>query len=106
MATYSRYDFMTSGVVQDEVTGSYYPDPLSLNYLNFKMSKIPLKDIMTDSKIIKFWNEAASMYGSAVYDDIVLTLNGVAHKNLLKPNDEVYFPELSDIQSSFTKRDN
>lgn len=106
MATYSRYDFMTSGVVQDEVTGSYYPDPLSLNYLNFKMSKIPLKDIMTDSKIIKFWNEAASMYGSAVYDDIVLTLNGVAHKNLLKPNDGVYFPELSDIQSSFTKRDN
>lgn len=104
MATYSRYDFMTSGVVQDEVSGSYYPDPLSLNYLNFKMSKIPLKDTMTDSKIIKFWNEASLIYGAAVYDDIVLTLNGVAHKNLLKPNDEVYFPELRDIQSSFTKR--
>lgn len=95
---------MTSGVVQDEVSGSYYPDPLSLNYLNFKMSKIPLKDTMTDSKIIKFWNEASLIYGVAVYDDIVLTLNGVAHKNLLKPNDEVYFPELRDIQSSFTKR--
>lgn len=103
MKTYSRYDFMKSGSVQDEVSGSYYPDPLSLNYLEFKMNSVPYKNTMTDEKIIAFWNEANTLYKVSGYDDIVLTLNGIAHKNFLMPGDVVYFPELQDITGSFAK---
>lgn len=103
MSTLSRYDFMNPGTSYDEISGSYYPDPLSLNYLDLKMSTIPTKDIMTDSKIITFWNEAYRAYGVSNYDDLVLTLNGVAHKNFLMPGDTIYFPKLDDMIKSFAK---
>lgn len=104
MATLSRYDFMTEGNTKDEKSGSYYPDPLSLNYLNLRMSSVPYKDIMDEEKIIHFWNEASSYYQVVGYDDIVLTLNGIPHKNFLNPGDVVYFPALEDIRSSFSLR--
>ena len=99
----SRYDFMDDGVALDPVSGSRYPDPLSLNYLNFRWSQLPKKDKMSESKILFFWKVAEIYYGSAEYDDIVLTLNGVPHKNLLRPGDEVYFPNSKDIIGSFEK---
>lgn len=99
----SRYNFMEESVVADEVSKSAYPDPLTLNYLNFKLNSTPARDVMTDTKIIYFWKEAENQYGSACWDDIVLTLNGVSHKNLLRQGDVVYFPNLDDIKTSFTK---
>ena len=101
MATFSRYDFMQEGVTTDKVSGSYYPDPLSLNYLNLEMSSAPVKDVMDDTKIIFFWKEAEELYKVAGYDDIVLTLNGISHKNFMAPGTIIYFPSLSDIQSSY-----
>lgn len=103
MKTLSRYDYMSEGSVTDEVSKSAYPDPLSLNYLNFNLTSTPIKNVMTDSKIIYFWKEAENIYGVAKWDDIVLTINNIPHKNFLNPKDVIYFPTLSDIQSSFTK---
>nr|DAE47652.1 MAG TPA: hypothetical protein [Bacteriophage sp.] len=103
MTTFSRYDFMNSGTTKDEVSGSYYPDPLTLNYLDLNMSEVPLKNTMTDAKIITFWNEAHTLYGVSGYDDIILTLNGIPHKNFLMPGDTIYFPILDDITTSFAK---
>jgi len=103
MVSNSRYDFMKEGSVQDEITGSLYPDPLSINYLNFQISSIPVKDVMSDDKIISFWEEAQLYYGKACWDDVVLTLNGVSHRNFLKSGDEIYFPKEEDIKSSFVK---
>lgn len=99
----SRYDYMEASKVKDEISNDYFPDVLSLNYLNFKMSDIPNKDIMSDDKINLFWREAYNYYGTCQYDDIVLTLNGIAHKNFLKSGDVIYFPKVSDINSSFAK---
>lgn len=103
MITYSRYDFMKDGSTVDEKTGSFYPDPLSLNYLDFQLTDTPAKDLLSDPQIIFFWNEARRFYGIAGYDDIVLTLNNIAHKNFLNSSDEIYFPKLEDIQNSFGK---
>lgn len=102
MAT-SRYDFMKAGNSQDSKTGAYYPDPLTLNYNNFSMSSIPYQDVMTDEKIRFFWKEAYEVYGASVLDDVVLTLNGVPHKNLLNPGDKILFPSAQDIASSYSK---
>lgn len=103
MKTQSRYDFMKEGTVHDEVTGSLYPDPLSMNYLDFNMTDVPVKDVMTDDKIISFWEEAQLFYGKACWDDVVLTLNGVSHRNFLRSGDKIYFPKEDDIRRSFAK---
>ena len=82
----------------------FIPDmTLDLNYLNFKWHQLPKKNVLDNSKIIFFWREAESYYGAAEFDDIVLTLNGVPHRNLLNPGDEVYFPNTDDIIRSFEK---
>lgn len=103
MITNSRYDFMTEGNTYDDVSLSYYPDPLSLNYLNLKMSNVPQKNVMTDSKIAFFWKEAENIYGTPSWDDMVLTLNGVPHKNFLRQGQIIYFPGISDMKNSFSK---
>ena len=99
----SRYDFMKESEQRDEKTGTCYPDPLTLNYLGFQMSAVPTKDVMTDSKVMFFWQEMYRKYGECAYDDIVLTLNGVPHKNFLKAGDVIYLPEVQDIRRSFNK---
>lgn len=99
----TRYDFMKVGNSQDSKTGSYYPDPLSLNYVNFNMTSIPYQDVMSEEKIRFFWKETCEVYGSAIFDDVVLTLNGIPHKNLLNPGDKILFPSVQDITSSYSK---
>ena len=101
--TKSRYDFMKDGVIVDDVTGSYYPDPLSLNFSNFRITGLPVKDVMDPTKIMFLWKEADDFYGMPCWDDITLTLNGVPHKNFLEIGDELYFPMEDDIINSFSK---
>lgn len=99
----SRYDFMKEGVVKDEGSNNYYPDPLSMNYLDFRNSSIPQSEKMSDEEIMFFWLEVTKYYGGAFYDDIVLTLNGYPHINHLKNGDIIYFPSQMDIDKSFNK---
>lgn len=106
--TYSRYDFMSEGNTadtEDITVGAYYPDPLSLNYLSLKLSEMPSSEVMTDDKILSFWNTAHEHYGVYGYDDIVLTLNGIPHINFLEPGDKILFPKKDDIEESFNKRE-
>lgn len=99
--TYSRYDFMQSGSSFDPVTHTAYPDPLTLNYFDLKLNNVPKKEEMTSNKIVFFWKVAENIYGQPVYDDVVLTLNGNRHKNLLHEGTTIYFPAASDIERSF-----
>lgn len=103
MITNSRYDFMSDSKVRDEVTRSFYPDPMSLNYNNFTLSSIPVKDELNSVKIKYLWKEAEAVYGKPCWDDVVLTLNGVPHKNFIKSGDSLYFPGESSIRASFDK---
>lgn len=102
--TYSRYDFMKQGVTADSVSGSLYPDPLTLNYNELSLSAIPQKDTLNAQDIIYFWKETEDMYGIASYDDMVLTLNGIPHKNFLNPGHQLYFPLIEDYTKSFSKK--
>lgn len=98
----SRYDFMSDGEVKD-AQGRNYPDPLSLNYLNIKLSEKPIKSVLTESDVVSFWDKTAKIYGAAQLDDIVLTVNGVPHRNLLNNGDTIIFPSAKDIKRSFSK---
>lgn len=101
--TYSRYDYMTQGVTTDEVSGSLYPDPLSLNYNELSLTALPEKATLSAQDIIFMWREVEDIYGIASYDDMVLTLNGIPHRNFLTPGHQMYFPSLNDIETSFAK---
>ena len=70
---------------------------------NFTLSSIPLKDELNSVKIKNLWKEAEAVYGKPCWDDIVLTLNGVPHKNFIKSGDSLYFPGESSIRASFDK---
>ena len=98
----SRYDFMEAGSTKDSVTDSYYPDPLSLNYINFGMSKLPSQRKLSYKDTVFFWATIQEIYGTCELDDIILTLNGVPHKNLLNIGDTIIFPSIEDIQRSFS----
>lgn len=97
----NRYDFMTPGTTQDSKTGSFYPDPLSLNYLNFKMTEVPYADKFDTKACREPWKEMISVYGKPAFDDVVLTLNGVSHSNFLQEGQIVYIPKEEDITNSF-----
>ena len=99
----NRYDFMRPGVVKDEQSGNNFPDPLSLNYLDIKISDRPVSVTLTEQDTMHFWNVANNVYGASHLDDIVLTLNGVPHYNLLETKDTLYFPSETDIARSFKK---
>ena len=106
MQTYSRYDFMKEGKVKDEVSGNYYPDPLSLNYLNYFLkaqytNDLPVEVKLTENNIRFFLNTVDGVYFAPIYDDIILTLNKYSHKNFLKVGDIIKFPNVSLIESSF-----
>lgn len=102
--TNSRYDYMKEGNVRDSVSESLYPDPLSLSYLDLHLSEKPVETTLGDSDIAFFWYTTQNVYGVPAWDDVVLTLNGIPHKNFLKLGDKIYFPNLSDIRSSFGKQ--
>jgi hypothetical protein len=92
---------MTEGSTQDSESGDFFPDPLTLNYHAFTMSDAPTAVELTDTQIERFWHTTYEQLGGAYYDDIVLMLNNVGHKNFLSEGDVVLFPSLSDITSSF-----
>ena len=98
----SRYDFMSPGSVVDEVTGNVFPDPISFNYLSLRVSEAPQRLVMSESDPAYFWDVVNSVYGKPELDDMVLTLNGISHKNFLKSGDAVLFPSLNDILGSYS----
>ena len=102
----SRYDYMTeSDYGFDTTIDDSYPDPLSLNYLKFNIQSgiPPVLETMNLSNIQRFWKLSQKAYGKVELDDIVLTLNGIEHRNFLKVGDKVMFPSEQDIDNSFRK---
>lgn len=95
---------MTEGVVKDEISGNFYPDPLSLNYLKLGIPEnYHLEKNLSESDIMFLWERAAQYYGTPEWDDIVLSYNGIPHINLLKEGDSLLFPSEGDITSAYTR---
>ena len=99
----NRYDFMSESSVVDEKTGTYFPDPLTLDYGSFTMSQRPDKVYLVDDQINYFWRTYMEEYGTRDYEDVVLTLNNIPHKNFLMEHSTIYYPDLTDIRKSFSK---
>lgn len=99
----SRYNFMKASIEEDSVDQNNYPDPLTLNYHEFELKEGVEAIELRDVDILQFWNLIHKKYGTAEYDDIVLELNNIPHKNFLNPGDVIYIPSVRDIERSFIK---
>ena len=94
---------MKPSVVEDEIDQDFFPDPLTLNYHAFELKDGVSAVELTDVDILQFWKFIYKHYGTPEYDDIVLSLNNVSHKNFLNPGDVIYIPTREDIERSFKK---
>ena len=104
----NRYDFMDEGYTKDPIIGDNYPDPLTLNYLDFFLNTIYAPDPgvevkLDETNIENFAKLTNDIYGLPIYDDIVLTLNNVPHKNFLQIGDVIRFPNREYIDIIFKK---
>ena len=94
---------MAASSVQDPKDGAIYPDPLTLNYNVFKSTEKPGIVELDTGNIERMWLLVAGYYGTAEYDDMLLSLNGIPHKNLLKEGSVFFIPTITDLESSFRK---
>lgn len=100
----SRYNFMTEGSVRDDISGSYYPDTLSLNYHNMVLPKdIHWERDLSDDDIMFLWERVGRYYGTPQWDDIVLMVNNVPHINLLRNGESLIFPDELSIINAYSK---
>lgn len=92
----SRYNYMNRSSHKD-IDGDYFPDPSSINYNNIEASNITSIE-MTEVTCEKPWLLLPLVFGNYEYDDVLLTLNRIPHKNMLKPGDILYAPTVEDIE--------
>ena len=51
----NRYDFMKQALIAKDVDGEPWPDPLTINYSNVRLSQIPTSYKIAAGDIAKFW---------------------------------------------------
>ena len=90
---------MKQSKYKDE-SGDYFPDPTTLSYNDLEASSIQTIEL-TELSCEKFWSILPSVFGVYELDDILLSLNRVPHRNMLKPGDVLYAPTVQDIRDSF-----
>lgn len=93
---HSRYDYYDESSVLDD-DGLNYPDPLSINFNNGKIEKIPIGIKLNVNQITKPWTLVENYYGKEEDDDILLLENNVPYINMLKPGDDFYIPQGDDL---------
>lgn len=97
----SRYTFMSESKVIDD-DGDTWPDPMSINYGNFKLSTMIGTHTISAGDIAKFWEYYYRIYQSTAGDDLLLSLNGIPYIGCLEPGDKIVEIPPADL-ISFTK---
>jgi hypothetical protein len=93
----SRYDFLQEGQVLD-IDQQTYPDPLTINYNNGSLTKLPTEYRITSRDLSKWWIFMWEQYQMNEMDDVFLNINGVKYVMDMKPNDVIYKIVPEDIE--------
>ena len=95
---FSRYDVLSPSQVQDPVDRDNYPDPLSINYNNVKLTQLPGRTALSKVDLDRFWLFMTRQYSKvAEADDVLLIINDVPYVGMLQTGDFLYTPGLSDL---------
>jgi|GEM_PF-4082699 len=100
---YSRYSLMKESD-QVDTDGENWPDPLSVNYSNFKFTSIPSQIEINTKYIDKFWTLMYDKYGLSDHDDILLSLNGIPFIGKLEPGDIILKISQDDLENFVTNQ--
>lgn len=95
---WSRYDQMQPSKLTD-TDGEQWPDPLTTQYNNTRLTKIPTTKKITAADLDKFWLCNYREYGWVDHDDVWLSLNGVPYLTMLEPGDSIFKFDPSDINN-------
>ena len=95
----SRYDFMKPSKYKDDITGEFFPDPSTLNYNDIVSNRIKNLEL-TELTCEKFWTILPYVFKGYYYDDILLSVNNIHHRNFLKPGDVLFSPNEEDIEGA------
>jgi hypothetical protein len=94
---------MSEGQVLD-VDQQTFPDPLTTNYNNGRLTKIPTEYRITARDLAKFWTFMWEQYGMTDMDDVFLNMQGIRYVMDLEPNDVVYKVAPTDIEGYITTK--
>ena len=97
----SRYDLMADSNVAD-TDGDTWPNPLSVNFNNAKLTSIPTEHVVSRGDISKFWYYYYQRYGTTELDDLLLTLNGIPYIGCLEEGDKIAEISGDDINSFYS----
>lgn len=99
----SRYDYMTESNVED-IDGEKYPDIFSVNYSDFKLTKIPKPHRISSADISKFWAHMYEYYRRVDCDDILLNCNGIPYIGMLEPGSLIVDIDMNDLLNFNTNK--
>ena len=102
----SRYDFMDESEVIDTEPGESYPDPLSINYNDGKLTILPINADVSKYDLEKFWLFMYNQDHTFNYDDVLLNENNVPYINCLSPGDKLYLPRGGDVTNFIREASN
>jgi len=91
---------MTQSTYKD-IDGDYFPDPSTINYNNVEASNVTTIEL-TELTCNKFWALLPTLFDAYEYDDILLSLNRIPHKNMLKPGSVLFSPTREDIEGTLS----
>ncbi len=74
-----------------------YKDTLTYPYGKFEATEHMVEYNLTQTDIGRLDIFFESLYGDDRYGDVVLQINGVAHRDELTPGDEIKLPSLNDL---------
>lgn len=99
----NRYDFMEESDVRDIDNVAYY-DPLSVSFNDVQLTSAPDAVRIADKDITKIWLFMRDNYGVQDEDDILLELNEIPYRGMLKPGDTLYLISKNDLDNFATQK--
>lgn len=94
----NRYDFMKESDVRDIDNVAYF-DPLSVSFNDVQLTSAPPMKKLTDKDITKIWLFMKDNYGVQDEDDILLEMNEVPYRGMLKPGDDIFLVSKDDMDN-------
>jgi len=99
----SRYDFMEPSKVLD-TDGDCFPDCLTTNYINTKITTVPAFYNVSEGDIQKPWAYMMKIYGVPYYDDILYNMNRIPYVNIMSPGYTVANFSINDLTKFNTQK--
>ncbi|MBD3216586.1 MAG: hypothetical protein GF311_28485 [Candidatus Lokiarchaeota archaeon] len=103
MANKTKYDLMVKSSQLNPSLNDFYPDILSFNLQDLKLTRQPNPHVLSEMDIKRIDYLILKYYKSLEYLNILLWFNNVDYPSRLEPNTILYFPDLIDLENFYRR---